>query len=316
VRSLARKNGLPLRQWLSRRRFLGQSAATLATGWASTAAAADGDFESGSIDLSPGQQVKETGPRIVRVSVELPNLPPQMDGFRIAQISDLHLEPYTTTRQIARVVKLCNSIQPDLVAMTGDFVTYNARPAGKLAEILSELKAPHGVYASLGNHDFQSGHQHVVHALEDKGMPVLRNVCRAIHTDKGVLHLAGMDSRYVSSPHLRSTLDSWRENQPLVMMMHEPDVADDLAEAKVHALQLSGHTHGGQVRFMGLQPSIHRRAKWGKKYLAGAYNVGTVRLYVNRGIGTVGVPLRVQCPPEVTEITLRSPELRRALVKV
>ncbi|QIF03049.1 metallophosphoesterase [Roseimicrobium sp. ORNL1] len=304
-----------MKHWLSRRRFLGQSAATLAAGWASTATAEelDGEFESGSIDLSPGQRVKETGPRVVRVSVELPHLPPAMDGFRIAQISDLHLEPYTTPRQIARVVKLCNSLQPDLVAMTGDFVTYNARPAVQLAEILSELKATYGVYASLGNHDFQSGHEHVVYALEQQKIPVLRNVCRTIHTDKGDLHLAGMDSRYVSSPNLRSTLESWRENQPLVMMMHEPDVADDLADAKLHALQLSGHTHGGQLVFMGMQPSIHRRAKWGKKYLAGAYNVGTVRLYVNRGIGTVGVPLRVQCPPEVTEITLRSPELRREM---
>lgn len=302
-----------MKHWLSRRSFLGQSAATLAAGWASTAAAEDGEFESGSIDLRSGEKVKETGPRVVRVSVDLPNLPPQMDGFRIAQISDLHLEPYTTARQIARVVKLCNSLQPDLVAMTGDFVTYNARPAGKLAEILSELKATYGVYASLGNHDFQSGHEHVVYALEQHKIPVLRNVCRTIHTDKGELHLAGMDSRYVSSPHLRTTLESWRENQPLVMMMHEPDVADDLADAKIHALQLSGHTHGGQLVFMGMPPSIHRRAKWGKKYLAGAYNVGTVRLYVNRGIGCVGVPLRVQCPPEVTEITLRSPALKREM---
>ncbi|HSI63918.1 MAG TPA: metallophosphoesterase [Candidatus Saccharimonadia bacterium] len=293
-----------MRQWFSRRHFLRQGAASLAAGWASTAYADDANGSG---------EVKETGPRVVRVSVELPHLPPEMDGFRIAQISDLHLEPYTTPRQIERVVKLCNSLKPDLVAMTGDFVTYNARPAGLLAEILSDLEATHGVYASLGNHDFQSGHENVVYALEQKGMPVLRNECRLIHTDAGVLHLAGMDSRYVSSPKLRSTLESWRENQPLVMMMHEPDVADDLAEAKVHALQLSGHTHGGQLRFMGMQPSVHRRAKWGKKYLAGAYNVGTVRLYVNRGIGCVGVPMRVQCPPEVTEITLRSAALKREM---
>ena len=128
-----------------------------------------------------------------------------------------------------------------------------------------------------------------------------------IHTDGGMLHLAGMDSRYVGRPNLHSTLSGWKPNQPLIMMMHEPDVADDLAEAGVEALQLSGHTHGGQLRILGRPPPNYRRARWGKKYLAGLYDIGSVQLYVNRGIGCVGVPMRIMCPPEITEITLRSP---------
>ncbi len=251
----------------------------------------------------------EKGPKVVRVSITLPHLPPGLDGFRIAQVSDLHLEPYTRPRHILRMVDACNALNPDLVAMTGDFVTYTSKPASHLAEILAGLKAPHGVYASLGNHDFQSGHEEVVKSLRERGMPVLRNETRLISTDCGSFSLAGFDSRYVTKPDLRAGLAGWKEGQPLVTMMHEPDVADDFAAVGVETLQLSGHTHGGQLIFGNLTPSVHRRAKWGKKYLAGAFNVGSVKLYVNRGIGTVGVPLRMKCPPEITEFTLRSPEV-------
>ncbi len=95
-------------------------------------------------------------------------------------------------------------------------------------------------------------------------------------------------------------------------MMHEPDAADTIAAAGVKALQISGHTHGGQLVFRGKAPMSLRRAKFGKKYLAGHYKVEGLQMYVNRGIGCVGVPLRIGAPPEVTELTLRSPELLRA----
>lgn len=248
--------------------------------------------------------------RIDRVDIAVPNLPPALDGFRIAQLSDLHLEPFTTEEDIQLTVKICNGLKPDLIALTGDFVTHTARPAGKLAEILAQLQAPYGVHGSLGNHDFASGASEVIRAMSERKIPILRNETRQIHTDKGVLHLAGFDSAYVSAPNVRRTLADWPSQQPLVLMMHEPDVADTIAAAGVQALQLSGHTHGGQLRFRGKEPAAMRRAKWGKKYLAGHYEVGGLQLYVNRGIGTVGVPMRVKCPPEVTEITLRSPALR------
>lgn len=245
--------------------------------------------------------------KVTRVSVGLPHLPPALDGFRIVQISDLHLEPFTKPRHILEAIAACNALQPDLVAMTGDFVTNNACPAGLLAELLLQLQAPCGVFACLGNHDFWCDAPAVEKALSERHIGVLRNEMRAIHTDRGVLQLAGMDSRYVGAPDLRKTLADWKARQPLVVMMHEPDVVDDLAAAQVEALQLSGHTHGGQLLLGGLQPMAFRRARWGKKYLAGGYEMGSMQLYVNRGIGCVGVPLRVMCPPEITEITLRSP---------
>jgi predicted MPP superfamily phosphohydrolase len=249
-----------------------------------------------------------------RVSVELPHLPAGLDGFRIVQISDLHLEPFTKPHHIEETVKLCRSLAPDLIAITGDFVTHNTDSMGLLGELLSPLEAPCGIFACLGNHDFWSGHDVVVKVLEERGISVLRNEMRLIHADGGVLPLAGMDTRYMGSPNIRTTLATWKSDQPLVMMMHEPDVADDLAETGVPALQLSGHTHGGQVRWMGRPPSRLRRARWGREYIAGRYQVGSVQLYVNQGIGCIGVPVRIHCPPEVTVITLRSPESKSALL--
>ncbi len=242
----------------------------------------------------------------------VPGLPPAMDGFRIAQLSDLHLEPFTTEEDILHCVEVCNSLRPDMVALTGDFVTHTARPAPKVAELLSQLKATYGVFASLGNHDFASGAPEVIRVLTERNIPVLRNETRLIRTDNGTLVLGGFDSRYVSKPDVRKTLQDWKQSQPLVLMMHEPDAADTIAAAGVKALQISGHTHGGQLVFRGKAPMSLRRAKYGKKYLAGHYEVGGLQMYVNRGIGCVGVPLRIGCPPEVTELTLRSPELARA----
>lgn len=247
--------------------------------------------------------------RTERIEIELPSLPPGLDGFRVAQLSDLHLEPWTTPEQIQQAVDACNALKPDLVALTGDFVTDNTRAAAPLAEILAQLEAPHGVFATLGNHDFWSGATEVEKALADRNIPMLHNEMRRIHADGGVLNLAGTDSIYICKPNIRATLADWRDNQPLVVMMHEPDAADVFAEAAVAGLQLSGHTHGGQLRFMGKDPMVMRRARWGKKYLAGHYTIGSLQLYVNRGIGCVGVPMRIGCPPELTEITLRSPEV-------
>ena len=229
---------------------------------------------------------RERKPKLMieRVEILVPGLPPAMDGFRIAQLSDLHLEPFTTAEDILQSVQLCNSLKPDMVALTGDFVTHTARPAPQVAELLSHLTAPYGVYASLGNHDFASGAPEVIRALTERKIPVLRNEIRRIRTDNGTL----------------------------VLMMHEPDAADTIAAAGVQALQISGHTHGGQLVFRGRAPMSLRRARYGKKYLAGRYEVGGLQMYVNRGIGCVGVPLRIGCPPEVTELTLRSPELLRA----
>lgn len=246
---------------------------------------------------------------VVERDIVLPALPESLDGFRIVQLSDLHLEPWTKADTIAAAVRTANRLKPDLVVITGDFISSNVKPAGLLGELLSKLEAPHGVLACLGNHDVWHQPWVLQKALAERHIQVLRNQGVRLHTGRGSLFVAGVDSAWAGKPRLRPALRDWKESEPLVVLAHEPDVADRFAESGISALQLSGHTHGGQVCIPSLSPIALRLPSWGRKYVRGQFRIGNLQLYVNRGIGCVGLPVRFACPPEVTQISLRAPRL-------
>ena len=280
----------------SRRQFLRRFASITAIGGAS----GGGAFGYGSL-------VERYWIQTVRRDVVLPNLAPEMDGFRIAQLSDLHLEPWTKAEQIAEAVALTNALKPDLIVITGDFVTNSVKPAGPLAEILSALDAPYGVLGCMGNHDVWHQPAILTHFLRERHIEILRNQGMTLQTERGTLFIAGVDSAWADLANVKEALREWDGAGPLLVLAHEPDTADRIAHTGISALQLSGHTHGGQVCLPGLSPIALALPSWGKKYTQGYHRVGNLQLYVNRGIGCVGLPVRFACPPEVTEITLRSP---------
>lgn len=281
---------------ISRRLFLRRFASLAAIGSASGA----GSYGYGSL-------VERHRIVVERQGIVLPNLPMEMDGFRIAQLSDLHLEPLTKAEMIEAAVLKTNALKPDLVVITGDFLTSTSKPAGLIAELLSKLDAPHGVYSCLGNHDVWHQPWVLQKHLADKGIVMLRNSGERLHTDRGSIFLAGLDSAWAGKPRIDTSLQHWKPGEPLVILAHEPDVADKVAAQGLPALQLSGHTHGGQVCVPFVRPIVLHTPSWGKKYHHGHFRIGGLQLYVNRGIGCVGLPVRFFCPPEVTEITLRSP---------
>jgi hypothetical protein len=180
--------------------------------------------------------------------------------------------------------------------------------------MLSALKCPQR-YAILGNHDHALSGTEVTRALRAGGITVLINSCLPIERKGDRIWLAGLDDPLCGRPDLNKTIPaSVREieGQPLILMCHEPDYADELLlhpAGKSIGLMLSGHTHGGQVRlpFVG---ALELPPK-GRKYVQGLFQVGSMQLFVNRGIGTIGVPFRFACPPEITEITLRSAETQQ-----
>ena len=243
-----------------------------------------------------------------RLEIRLPGLPVAMDGFRVVQISDLHLEPWTKAGQIAEAVTAVNALRPDLVVITGDLVTDSHKPAGELGHLLARLEARQGVLVSLGNHDVWNRPGEIMRALSQHRVPVLRNEGRRVRTAGGDLFVAGLDSFWAGRPDVDDALRGWRPGQPLLLLVHEPDGADVIARRGLTGLQLSGHTHGGQVCLPTVRPRPLRVPSWGKKYTHGLHRVGDLQVYVNRGIGCVGVPVRFACPPEITVITLRSPE--------
>lgn len=259
---------------------------------------------------------------ITHREIRLRSLPASYDGMRIVQLSDIHLDEFTEPFLLRHAVEQINRLQPDAVLLTGDFVSYEISPrkfteksAWQCAEMLSELKCPER-YAILGNHDYFLSGTEVTQALRANGIPVLVNSYLPIERKGDRIWLAGLDDTLCGRPDLNQTIPaSIREieGQPVILMCHEPDYADNLLMHPAGSsigLMISGHTHGGQVRLpyfgaLELPPG-------GRKYVEGLFRLGSMQLYVNRGVGTVGVPFRFACPPEITEFTLRSAQTKLA----
>lgn len=249
------------------------------------------------------------------VDFRLRRLGAEFDGLRVVQISDLHFRPYTGESEIAAAVTAVNDAQPDVIVLTGDYVTStwifdlgrrNADGIEGCAEILKRLRAPLGVYAILGNHDWGTDADRVAEALRGAGIRVLRNEAVPIERGKSRLWIAGTDCAFFRHADLERTLSPIRDDDAVLLLAHEPDFADYAARYPVD-LQLSGHSHGGQI----VAPLVGSPylPPLGKKYIRGKYKVREMGLYTNRGIGVVGLPLRYQAPPEVTVVHLKSAHL-------
>ncbi len=235
--------------------------------------------------------------------MSLPKLPSAFDGFKIAVLSDFHLHPFTTIELIREAVALANGLQPDLVVLLGDYVDASAEAIHELAPELATLNARFGVFGVLGNHDHWKGAKIVRRALRNSGIAMLENSGIPLTIGRSALFLAGLESAWCGRPDINAALQDRRGDIPTILLIHEPDYADTSATDGRIALQLSGHSHGGQVRlpFIGAL----ELPSWGRRYDHGLYHLREMLLYTNRGIGLVDIPVRFNCPPEVTEITLR-----------
>ncbi len=252
---------------------------------------------------------------VTRRNIVLRGLPEAFEGIRIAQLSDIHLDEFTEPFFLRDAVRCINGLNPDLVFLTGDYVTHGLAPrkfaqgaAWQCADILQGLKCRR-IYAVLGNHDIQVGAKQVTAALRANGITVLINSYLPFERAGSRIWLAGLDDPVCGHPRPELAVPASirnRPDEPIVLMCHAPDYADKLITypaGQAVDVMLSGHTHGGQVRF----PFVGALAlpPLGRKYVEGSFTVGSMQLYVNRGLGTVGVPFRLNCPPEITLHTLR-----------
>ena len=246
---------------------------------------------------------------IVYSTITLPRLPDPFAGFKIVQISDFHFQEYTEATFLEAVVRRVNEAAPDLVVLTGDFVSsgplprhFSVRMGYHCAEILSRIHCPLR-YAILGNHDFLVGAHAITDALLTHGIPVLANNSVALERDGRRLWLGGTQDALEGRPNLTAALPAGRNAEPLILLVHEPDFADHAAGRQID-LMLSGHTHGGQVRLPFLPPLL--LPKMGTRYVEGHFRLRDgMQLYVNRGIGAVNLPFRFRCPPEISVLTLQ-----------
>lgn len=241
-------------------------------------------------------------PVIDRIQVPIKGLHPSLDGFRIALMADFHLYPITQLDLIENSVAMANSLKPDLTVLVGDFVWRTAEAVFDLAPALAKLDARHGVFLTLGNHDYWLDVDLILTGFREVGLPVLINQGFTLAEGKGSLYIAGLDDGWSGKPDLVATMQSHKEGVPVILLLHEPDLADPYSLDGRMSLQLAGHTHGGQIRILGMGSFITPHL--GHKYDRGLFKVNDMWLYTNRGIGVISIPARYNCPPEVTEITL------------
>jgi len=249
-------------------------------------------------------------PRIVRQEIALRRWPARLEGFTIALLSDFHYDPHFSVHPLRAAIGMVNGLRLELIVLAGDFVSVSlfgdpaaaASAAEPCAQLLRQMQAPHGLWAVMGNHDAATDPDRVTSALRSSGIQVLSNQSIPVERDGARFWLGGVDDVLNGSPDLDATLHPIPANEAAVVVVHEPDYADHVARHPVD-LQLSGHSHGGQVRLPFVRPLY--LPDLARKYVWGLYKIGGLTLYTNPGLGTVGVPVRLNCPPEITLLTLR-----------
>jgi predicted MPP superfamily phosphohydrolase len=231
----------------------------------------------------------------------LSDLPEGFRSFRILQLTDIHHSLFVPLSQVAAVVELSNRLKPDLIALTGDFVTYSRSSIEPVAEMLGALRARAGVVAVLGNHDFRVGADAVEKALRRHHIQVLRNRHRLLHQHGDKLYLAGVDD-YGYGADLERAMRGIPEDAATILLAHNPRLLR-AAACRGIGLMLSGHTHGGQVN-LPLLGTVYGRSPEQMRFKKGWDRLGATQIYVSRGIGTIVLPLRWRCPAEVPLLEL------------
>jgi len=256
-----------------------------------------------------GLVVERTDVETTNYRVPFDRLPRGFHGFRIAQISDLHIGPFMSAAEIRRVAETANRLKPDLILLTGDYVTWDPSTQGAVVDALSGLRAPYGVIGTLGNHEkWTHTEDSITQLFRAQGTTILRQQNTTLRAGGDELNLIGVDyeSRRQMGPHDEGVVRQYltaiepmvRHDTVNILMSHNPNTFDRAAALGID-LSLAGHTHGGQVTMEFISPDISP-SRFVTAYVVGWFEKPGGKLYVNRGIGTIGPPIRIGAPPEIT----------------
>ncbi|GHO70518.1 metallophosphoesterase [Ktedonobacter sp. SOSP1-52] len=251
-----------------------------------------------------------------QLSLRLPRLSPAFHGYRIAQLSDIHIDDtWMDFKRLSDIVKQVNAQHPDLIVITGDFVTRYYPWAARPLAALGDLHARDGIFSIYGNHDAWSGTDWLGALIKPLSINDLTNEFHTIKRENGaMLHIVGIEDLWPDPSYINSV---WEYSDTIadlvkrlpsegsaILLAHEPDFADVATKTERFDLQLSGHTHGGQVRIPLV--GTPRTPPLGHKYVSGLYSVGSMLQYTNRGLGMVKPQVRFDCRPEITIIECRA----------
>jgi len=282
----------------ARRHFLGQTAVLVS---ATPFVAAGYGLLYGRLDVE-----------VVRRHIRLKRLTKAFEGFRIAQLSDVHIGPFTTADYIRHCVTITNELKPDLIVLTGDYICWDPKAEGEAVRSLAGLRAPHGVFGCLGNHE-QEGEieDSIARLFAVQGIHILRQERTAIRLSDERLNLIGMDEARGADwegdvyRRLRQVKELLMPDTVNILLVHYPAVFDYITELGVD-LTLAGHTHGGQLSLDWVRRDLNLGLVV-THYTSGWYEKSGAQLYVNRGIGTTGFPIRLGARPEITVLELCRP---------
>ncbi|MEK6759564.1 MAG: metallophosphoesterase [Deltaproteobacteria bacterium] len=244
--------------------------------------------------------------RVEKVSVPIAGLGAGLDGFTICQITDIHHSHTVSLDYIEGVIRMANSLEPDMMALTGDYIDMDREYMGPVIRCLSDLKARHGSIAVMGNHDYFIGREYSKDVISSNSIPLLENSHTIIEYGGSRLCVAGVTDLLEDTPDAGAALAGVPADIPRVLLSHHPDYSERIDTGLRVDLILSGHTHGGQVRLpFGIAPIVP--SAFGQKYSGGLVSLGRdegTKVYVSRGIGVSMIPVRFNCPPEITLIRL------------
>ncbi|MEW6011309.1 metallophosphoesterase [Methanobacterium alkalithermotolerans] len=244
---------------------------------------------------------------ITEIEVPVKNLDPLFHNYTIVQLTDIHLGQWITPYHLKGIIELVNEQDPDLVALTGDYVSYLLEGYEEdLTLCLKNLEPLDVSLAVLGNHDHWLGAGKIRNILKNSGVIDVSNQVYTLKREDASLHVAGLDSVMLNQHRLDEVMSKVPKSGPAILMVHEPDFADISSATGRFSLQLSGHSHGGQCTIPGWEDTIIRGPHF-KKYPSGEYKVGEMTQYTSRGVGTNIFWFRINCPPEISIINLKSP---------
>lgn len=237
---------------------------------------------------------------VEKINIKLKRLPKKLDGLRIVHLSDIHHSPFTNLEHIARAVEVSNRLKPDLFILTGDYVSHESEYIAPVAEVLGGLESEFGTFACLGNHDHWTDAELVTRYFRRAKINVLINEGFRFAARDASFWMCGVDDYMVGKTDLRSALRGAFPDEMKLLLAHNPIILRQAARFDVD-LMLSGHTHGGQVKLR----DEDKRVLPQRKLKNGLHQRKNTQIYITRGIGTVVLPIRYQCPPEISLIELK-----------
>ncbi len=258
--------------------------------------------------LAEGFLVGANGLAVEKTVVHIRGLSPLLDGFTVCQVTDVHYGTAIGSAYMKKVIETANSLKPDLIALTGDYIEGEKRNVGPVVRLLKDLKARVGVVTILGNHDHYAGKGYAEDVFASNGLRPLQNGHVIIEAGRGALCIAGVRDYLEDRPDVKEALKGVPIDIPRILLSHHPDYSEELPPDERIDLVISGHTHGGQVRLLSSFAPI-LTSRYGQKYSGGLVRLDRkdgARVYVSRGIGVSILPVRFNCPPELTLLTLKT----------